>query len=145
MSNSSQLQNSYVTSSDIDTITTISIPTITGSSIWTDSTMNNGINYTPYYDVTTTPTQYTIQNSNGVNVLKVPNSDVPSLEVTGDIVLNGDSMSERLERIETMLQIPTRDVTIEEQYPKLKKLYEQYMAELEKCKTWNRLTKGTEK
>jgi hypothetical protein len=143
MTTSSQQQKSYVTSSDIDSITTISIPTITGTSIWTDSTMNSDVNYSPYYTVTTSPTQYTIKN--GVNVLNVPNSEAPSLKVTGDIVLNGDSISERLERIETMLQIPTRDVTIEEQYPKLKKLYEQYMTELEKCKTWNRLKKGTEK
>jgi len=68
-----------------------------------------------------------------------------TLEVKGRIKMQGEYLDERLERIETLLQIPTRDVTIEAQYPKLKALYEEYIAELEKYKTWNRLTKGSEK
>lgn len=68
-----------------------------------------------------------------------------TLRVNGTIELNGESLNDRLERIETLLQIPSRDAIIEAQYPKLRELFEQYMAELEKYKTWNRLNKGTEK
>ena len=57
----------------------------------------------------------------------------------GTFKFNGVDLEERLNTIETLLQIPTRDVTMEAKYPKLEKLYKEYMSELEKYKTWERI------
>lgn len=62
-----------------------------------------------------------------------------NLNVHGDIFINGQSLNERLSVIEQTLNIPTRDVTMEQKYPKLKEIYEQYKHELEKYKTWERI------
>ena len=66
-----------------------------------------------------------------------------TLDVKGNVVINGVDLEERLSTIETLLFIPTRDVKLEAMYPKLKEIYQQYMNELEKYKTFERL-KGTE-
>lgn len=64
-----------------------------------------------------------------------------ALNVKGKVIINGENLEERLERIETLLNIPTRDVEMEIEFPKLKKLWEEYNLELEKYKTWKRLNK----
>ena len=56
-----------------------------------------------------------------------------------DIILRDESLTERLERIETVLNIPTRDIKMENKYPRLKQLFEEYMQELAKLTTWERL------
>lgn len=61
------------------------------------------------------------------------------LEVKGRVKINGEYLDERLERIETLLNIPTRDITMEHKYPKLKELWEAYNRELAKYKTWDKL------
>lgn len=66
-----------------------------------------------------------------------------TLDIKGDVKINGVDLEERLNVIETLLQIPTRDVTMENKHPKLAELYKQYMHELEKYKTWHRI-KGDE-
>lgn len=66
-----------------------------------------------------------------------------TLDVKGTVKINGVDLEERLNVIETLLQIPTRDVTMESKHPKLAELYKQYMHELEKYKTWHRI-KGDE-
>lgn len=66
-----------------------------------------------------------------------------TLDVKGNVKINGVDLEERLTTIETVLQIPTRDVTMEAKHPKLAKLYKEYMKELEKYKTWDRI-KGEE-
>lgn len=62
-----------------------------------------------------------------------------TLEVKGNVVINGVDLEERISTIEKVLQIPQRDVTMESKYPKLKKLYEEYMRELDKLRTWDAL------
>jgi len=62
-----------------------------------------------------------------------------SLTVKGSIVMNGTNLEDRLSTIETVLNIPTRDATLEEKYPKLKEIYIQYITELEKYKNWEKL------
>ena len=62
-----------------------------------------------------------------------------ALNVSKDIFLRDESLSERLERIETMLNIPTRDIDMETKHPRLKQLFEEYMQELDKLKTWKKL------
>ena len=62
-----------------------------------------------------------------------------TLQVNGRLVIDGIDLEERLSTIETVLQIPTRDATMEAKYPKLAELHKQYMHELEKYKTFERL------
>lgn len=62
-----------------------------------------------------------------------------TLEVKGTVKINGVDLEERLSTIETVLCIPTRDVKLEAKYPKLAELHRQYMQELEKYKTFERL------
>lgn len=66
-----------------------------------------------------------------------------TLDVKGNVKINGVDLEERLKTIETRLRIPTRDATMEAKHPKLAKLYKEYMKELEKYKTWDRI-KGEE-
>ena len=93
--------------------------------------------------------QFLTSGSNGTSwsnsndtVLKVTQSP-PELEVKGKIVLNGRDLEERLNTIEKVLSIPERDVRIEEKHPKLKKLYDEYIAALGKYRTWEAI-KGKE-
>lgn len=60
------------------------------------------------------------------------------------MVLNGQDLEERLKTIEEVLHIPERDVILEEKYPKLKKMYDDYIRTLKKYRTWGGL-KGEEK
>ena len=82
-----------------------------------------------YKNVMTIPT-------NGDEVIIEPSA---SLTVKGSIVMNGEDLETRLERIETLLHIPSRDIKMEEEFPKLKQLWKEYNSELEKYKTWKRL------
>lgn len=80
----------------------------------------------------------TIQNASGNEVVRIP-FDEATLDVKGRIKLNGEYLDERLERIETMLDIPVRDFEIENEFPRLKAIWEEYNRELEKYKTWKRI------
>lgn len=71
----------------------------------------------------------------GENVVRVEKK--ATLEVNGTVMINGMDLDERLKTIEQVLCIPQRDVTMEHKHPKLKQLYEQYMHELAKYKTWD--------
>jgi hypothetical protein len=93
----------------------------------------------------TQPTSH-FNSSNGKPILTIPHgeekvvvSEKAALEVNGTFLMNGVNLEERLSTIETVLQIPTRDVTMEAKHPKLAELYKQYMHELEKYKTWERI------
>lgn len=59
-----------------------------------------------------------------------------SLQVKGQVIINGVDLEKRLTTIEQMLQIPQRDVTLEYKHPKLKKLYDEYIAALGKYSTF---------
>lgn len=62
------------------------------------------------------------------------------LEVDGKIYLTGNvELEERLNTIEKMLCIPTRNTVMEEKYPELRRLYESYMLELDKYTMWEKL------
>lgn len=60
-----------------------------------------------------------------------------SLEVKGQMILNGVDLEERLNTIEKVLRIPERDVILEKKHPKLKKLYDEYIAALGKYRTFD--------
>jgi hypothetical protein len=76
-------------------------------------------------------------------VLTVKN-DPATLKVDGNVVINGRDLEQRLEVIEKVLNIPERDVELEKSYPKLKKLYDEYINELSKSRMWETL-KGQNK
>ena len=92
---------------------------------------------------------YTTTGTNGVTWAN-PNDNVmilkqtpPELEVKGRMVINGVDLEERLNTIEKVLQIPERDVKLEKKHPKLKKLYDEYIAALGKYRTFDAI-KGDE-
>ena len=65
------------------------------------------------------------------------------LEVETDIVLNGTSLNERLNLIERLLNIPKRDLYLEAKYSKLAEIYQEYMKEVEKLTTYEKLKGST--
>ena len=94
--------------------------------------------------------QFLTTGSNGTSTWANPNDNVmivkqdpASLEVKGKMVINGVDLEERLNTIEKVLQIPERDVKLEKKHPKLKKLYDEYIAALGKYRTFDAI-KGDE-
>ena len=88
-----------------------------------------------------TTTQF--NSSNGKPIMTVPNGKNEvilekdaTLTVKGKVVINDRDLEERLSTIEKLLQIPERDVTLEKKHPKLKKLYDEYIAALGKYRTF---------
>jgi len=102
------------------------------------------------YTTNTTAGQFLTSSGNGTswtnnpvdNVMVVSNNPA-ELEVKGRMVLNGRDLEERLDTIEKVLQIPERDVILEKKHPKLKKLYDEYIAALGKYRTFESI-KGDE-
>ena len=86
-----------------------------------------------------------VTGNNGA-VMSVPHGEntvriekTATLDIQGRVKINGEWLDDRLERIESMLHIPTRDIIMEEKYSKLKNLWEQYTTALEQYKTWETL------
>jgi hypothetical protein len=96
---------------------------------------SSGSNGTSWTTTGTTTTPY--------DAVLVANQNPASLEVKGRMVINGKDLEERLDTIEKVLQIPERDVILEKKHPKLKKLYDEYIAALGKYRTWESI-KGDE-
>jgi|688.fasta_scaffold694726_2 hypothetical protein len=101
--------------------------------------LTTGINGTSW---TNSSTQF--NSSNGKPIMTVPaGKDEVILEkdatltVKGKVVINDRDLEERLDTIEKVLQIPERDVILEKKHPKLKKLYDEYIAALGKYRTFN--------
>jgi hypothetical protein len=85
----------------------------------------------------TTGTNGWITSSNPYEVVMTVNQTKPAtLEVKGNMVINGRDLEERLDTIEKVLQIPERDVKLEKKYPKLKKLHDEYIHALGKYRTF---------
>jgi len=80
---------------------------------------------------------------NAADQILTAKTDPAELEVKGRVVINGVDLEERLRNIEKVLLIPERDVKLERKHPKLKKLYDEYMAALGKYRTFESL-KGDE-
>lgn len=70
---------------------------------------------------------------------KVVLEEKATLEVKGNVVINGIDLEERLKTIERVLAIPERDAIMEAKYPSLKKKFDEYINALEKYKTWERI------
>ena len=114
-------------------------------------TLNTIINNTSVpivtYATNTTAGQFLTSGSNGTTwanstvgtnpALTIKQTNPAELEVKGRMVINGRDLEERLDTIEKVLQIPERDVILENKHPKLKKLYDEYINELSKYKMWH--------
>lgn len=109
----------------------------------TTSTTANQIFFNNTSTTSVTSGQFlTTNGSNGttwVNPILTVKDAPAGLEVKGKIIHNGQDLEERLNTIEKVLMIPERDVKLEAKHPKLKKLYDAYIKELEKYRTWERL------
>ena len=110
------------------------------------TTISSGTSGT--YNWVQPPTNF--YSSNQKTIMTIPHGEekmvldkAATLEVQGNVVINGLDLEERLKTIEKVLCIPERDVIMEAKYPKLADLYQQYMHELERYKTWDRI-KGNE-
>jgi hypothetical protein len=68
---------------------------------------------------------------------KVVLNESATLEVKGNVVINGLDLEERLKTIEKVLMIPERDAKMEAKYPSLKKKYDEYIKQLEKYRMWD--------
>ena len=68
--------------------------------------------------------------------IRINQTNPPTVDVKGNLVLNGRDLEERLDTIEKVLQIPERDVKLEKKHPKLKKLYDEYIHALAKYRTF---------
>ena len=66
-----------------------------------------------------------------------------AVNITGDLKLNGESLEERLTRIESMLYIPQRKLDLEEKYERLRNAWALYQEAAKACKNWE-LLKGDE-
>jgi len=90
------------------------------------------------YTTTGTNSANWVTPSNPIDtVMKVNQTNPPTIEVKGNMVINGVDLEERLKTMEKLLQIPERDVKLEKKHPKLKKLYDEYIAALGKYRTFD--------
>jgi hypothetical protein len=111
---------------------------VTGSSGQFLTTGSNGTRWT------NSSTQF--NSSNGKPIMTVPaGTDEIVLEkdatltIKGKVVINDRDLEERLDIIEKVLMIPERDVKLEARYPKLKKMYDDYIKELSKYQMWENI------
>jgi len=96
------------------------------------------------YTTTGTSNYNWVTPSNPIDtVMKINQTNPPTIEVKGNMVINGRDLEERLNTIEKVLQIPERDVKLEKKHPKLKKLYNDYINALAKYRTFEAI-KGDE-
>jgi hypothetical protein len=104
-----------------------------GSHIYTTSTGGAGQIYTTNG---TGASNWATTSSPYDTVMKISQTSPATLEVKGNMVINGVDLEERLKNIEKVLMIPERDVKLEKKHPKLKKLYDEYIAALGKYRTF---------
>jgi hypothetical protein len=95
------------------------------------------------YTTNNTSGQFLTSTGNGTTwanstdtVMTVNQTNPPSLDVKGRMIINGRDLEDRLDTIEKVLQIPERDVTLEKKHPKLQKMYYDYINELAKYRMW---------
>ena len=112
---------------NIKTVNTITTTPLTIGQVYTTNTTG------PYLTSTGNGTAWTNSNS---EVMKINQTNPPSIEVKGRMVINGVDLEERLKTIEQVLTIPERDVILEKKHPKLKKLYNEYIEALGKYRTF---------
>ena len=103
------------------------VPPLTVGTVYTTNTTG------PFLTSTGNGTSWANPNS---EVIKINQTNPPTIEVKGNMVINGRDLEERLDTIEKVLQIPERDVILEKKHPNLKKLYDEYIHALGKYRTF---------
>ena len=97
-----------------------------------------------YITSTGTNTTWTTSTSSIPNeTIRINQTNPPTVDIKGNLVINGRDLEKRLNTIEKVLCIPERDVILERKHPKLKKLYEEYITALGKYRTFEAI-KGDE-
>ena len=89
-----------------------------------------------YTTTSTNPIWTTGTSSIANETIRINQTNPPTVDVKGNLVINGRDLEERLDTIEKVLQIPERDVILEKKHPKLKKLYDDYINALGKYRTF---------
>jgi hypothetical protein len=112
---------------------TITLSNLTGST-YTLGTGTGGAGQ--IYTTTGTGNSWVTPNNYDQVLTVNAGKDTPTLEVKGNLVINGVDLEERLKTIEKVLRIPERDVKLELKHPKLKKLYDEYIHALGKYRTF---------
>jgi hypothetical protein len=106
------------------------VPPLTVGTVYTTNTtgpfLTSTGNGTSWANGTTIPNE----------TIRINQTNPPTIEVKGNMVINGRDLEERLDTIERVLQIPERDVILEKKHPKLKKLYDEYINALGKYRTF---------
>ena len=110
----------------------VPLPLTVGQVYTTNNTSISGGSSGLFSTVGSNGTSWVNPNDNVMIVKQAP----ASLEVKGQMILNGVDLEERLNTIERVLTIPERDVKLERKHPKLKKLYDEYIAALGKYRTF---------
>jgi hypothetical protein len=106
------------------------VPPLTVGAVYT--TNNTG----PFLTSTGNGTSWTNGTTIPNETIRINQTNPPTIEVKGNMVINGRDLEERLDIIEKVLQIPERDVILEKKHPKLKKLYDEYIHALGKYRTF---------
>jgi len=122
------------------------IPPATPLTVGTVYTTNNTGSAGQFLTSGSNGTNFTTANttwSNSKDNVMVVSQNPPELEVKGRLVLNGQDLEERLNTIEKVLNIPERDVILEQSYPLLKRKYDDYINTLSKYRMWESI-KGEE-
>ena len=138
MTHTYTIKNTTIPNGGTVTLTNTSQPAFTINSGGTGNTVGQ------IYTTTGTSTANWVTPNNYDQVLTVnTGKSHPTLEVKGNLVINGVDLEERLKTIEQVLTIPERDVKLEKKHPKLKKLYDEYIHALAKYRTFEAI-KGEE-
>jgi hypothetical protein len=114
----------------------ISSGAVTTSSITLTNTSATGFPAGQIYTTTGTGNSWITPNNYDQVLTVSTGKSQPTLDVKGNLVINGVDLEERLKTIEKVLQIPERDVKLEKKHPKLKKLYDEYINALGKYRTF---------
>lgn len=132
------MSNTYKINSKVTLPTNYNIGTLVSNGSITATT---GSNYSTW---TTSNTNF--NSTNGSPVMTIPHGqdkviieEQATLDIKGNVKINGLDLEERLKTIERVLMIPERDAIMEAKYPSLKKKYDEYINTLEKYRTFERI------
>lgn len=130
--------------------TTVNSGTITlntGAGVGGSSVYGSGGAGQVYVTTGTGTTSWATPNTNfndGSNpVMTIPHGSktveidkAATLDIKGNVKINGIDLEERLKTIEKVLMIPERDAIMEAKYPSLKKKFDDYINSLGKYRTF---------
>ena len=113
-------------------------PQLSGQVYTTNTTGATGLTYVAGKGFGGAGQIYTTTGTTTVpnETIRINQTNPPTVDIKGNLVINGRDLEERLDTIEKVLQIPERDVILEKKHPKLKKLYDDYINALGKYRTF---------